>query len=146
MINYNSRKMKALLITFLFFCFSFNKLYCLEINMNKIDLNTYIWNKRLLTINSSSIDKENLNHINNWLDSNKCEIEERNISIVLFTDYKSTQYKRPLFLEKFGFWLIGYDGEIKASSVELSFLNEIFSLIDQMPIRQQEMLMHKTKC
>ena len=114
--------------------------------MNKIDLNTYIWNKRLLTINSSSNDKEKLDYINNWLDSKECEIEERNISIVLFIDYKSTQYKRPLFLDTFGFWLIGYDGEIKAFSVEPNFLNEIFNLIDQMPIRQQEMLMHKTKC
>ena len=146
MINYNLRKMKTLLITFLFFGFSFNKLDCLEINMNKIDLNTYIWNKRLLTINSSSIDKEKLDYINNWLDSKTCEIEERNISIVLFIDYKSTQYKRPLFLKKFGFWLIGYDGEIKAFSEEPNFLNEIFNLIDQMPIRQQEMLLHKTKC
>ena len=114
--------------------------------MTKIDLNTYIWTKRLLAINSSSNDKEKLNYIYNWLNSNKCEIEERNVSIVLFVDYKNSRYKRPLFLKNFGFWLIGYDGDIKAFSVEPNFLNEIFNLIDQMPIRQQEMLKHKTKC
>ena len=46
----------------------------------------------------------------------------------------------------FGFWLIGYDGEVKSFSLEEKFVNEIFYLIDQMPIRQQEMLMYKKKC
>ena len=49
-------------------------------------------------------------------------------------------------LTKYGFWLIGYDGEVKAFSLETNILNEIFNLIDQMPIRQQEMLMYKKKC
>ena len=82
----------------------------------------------------------------NWLISHKCKIEERNINIVFFEDYKNKQYKKPLFLKNFGFWLIGYDGEVKSFSLENKFLYEIFNLIDQMPIRQQEMLMYKTKC
>ena len=114
--------------------------------MNKIDLETYNWTKRLLVINLKSEDKEKMSYINNWLISNKCKIKERNINIVFFEDYKNKQYKKPLFLKNFGFWLIGYDGEVKSFSLENKFLYEIFNLIDQMPIRQQEMLMFKTKC
>jgi len=114
--------------------------------MNKIDLSTYNWSKRLLVINASSNNKEKINHIYNWLDSNKCKIEEKNVNIIFFIDYKNTRHKKPLFLQKYGFWLIGYNGEVKAFSLETNFLNEIFNLIDQMPIRQQEMLMYKKKC
>ena len=137
---------KTFFITLLFFCLFFNTFYGLENNMNKIDLSTYNWTKRLLLINASSNNKEKINHIYNWLDSNKCKIEERNVNIIFFIDYKNTRHKNPLFLQKYGFWLIGYDGEVKAFSLETNILNEIFNLIDQMPIRQQEMLMYKKKC
>ena len=114
--------------------------------MIKTDLETYNWTKRLLVINLKSEDKEKISHLNNWLISNKCKIEDRKINIVFFKDYKNKKYKKPPFLKDFGFWLIGYDGEVKSFSLEENFLNEIFYLIDQMPIRQQEMLMYKTKC
>jgi hypothetical protein len=120
--------------------------YGFEKKMNKIDLETYNWTKRLLVINLKSEDKKKINYINNWLISYKCKIEERNINIVFFENYKNKQYKNPHFLKNFGFWLIGYDGEVKSYSLENNFLYEIFNLIDQMPIRQQEILMYKTKC
>ena len=71
--------------------------------MNKTDLETYNWTKRLLVINLKSEDKEKISHLNNWLISNKCKIEERNIVIVFFEDYKNKQYKKPLFLKILGF-------------------------------------------
>ena len=133
-------------IILIFFGLSYVKTYGLEKKMNKIDLETYNWTKRLLVINLKSEDKEKMSYINNWLISYKCKIEERNIVIVFFKDYKNKQYKNPHFLKNFGFWLIGYDGEVKSYSLENNFLYEIFNLIDQMPIRQQEMLMYKTNC
>ena len=133
-------------ITLILFGLSYVKLYGLEKKMNKIDLETYNWTKRLLVVNLKSEDKEQISYINNWLISYKCKIEERNINIVFFENYKNKQYKKPLFLQNYGFWLIGYDGEVKSFSLEKKFLYEIFSLIDQMPIRQQEMSIYKTKC
>ena len=41
--------------------------------MNKTDLETYNWTKRLLVINLKSEDKEKISHLNNWLISNKCK-------------------------------------------------------------------------
>ena len=133
-------------IILILFGLSYVKLYGFEKKMYKIDLDTNNWTKRLLVINLKSEDKKKINYINNWLISYKCKIEERNINIVFFEDYKNKQYKKPLFLKNFGFWLIGYDGEVKSFSLESKFLYEIFNLIDQMPIRQQEMLIYKTKC
>ena len=133
-------------ITLILFGLSYVKSNGLEKKMNKIDLETYKWTKRLLVINLKSGNEEKISYIDNWLISYKCKIEERNINIVFFEDYKNKQYKKPLFLKNFGFWLIGYDGEVKTFSLEKKILYEIFNLIDQMPIRKQEMLMYKTKC
>ena len=135
-----------LLITLILFGSSYDQSYGFEKKMNKIDLETYKWTKRILVINLKSKDKEKLSYINNWLFANKCKIEDRNINIVFFKDFKNKKYKEPSFLKDFGFWLIGYDGEVKSFSLEEKFVNEIFYLIDQMPIRQQEMLMYKKKC
>ena len=71
-------------IILILFGLSYVKSYGLEKKMNKIDLETYNWTKRLLVINLKSEDKEKKNHLNNWLISNKCKIEERNIVIVFF--------------------------------------------------------------
>ena len=133
-------------ITLILFVSSYDKSYGFEKTMNKIDLETYNWTKRLLVINLKSQDKEKLSYVDNWLFANKCKIEDRNINIVFFKDFKNKKYKEPLFLKGFGFWLIGHDGKVKSFSLEEKFVNEIFYLIDQMPIRQQEMLMYKKKC
>ena len=71
-------------IIFILFGLSYFKSYGLEKKINKIDLETYNWTKRLLVINLKSEDKEKMSYINNWLISNKCKIEERNIVIVFF--------------------------------------------------------------
>ena len=138
--------LNILSITFILFVSSYDQSYGFEKTMNKIDLETYNWNKRLLVINLKSQDKEKLSYIDNWLFANKCKIEDRNINIVFFKDFKNKKYKKPHFLKDFGFWLIGYDGEVKSFSLEEKFIYEIFYLIDQMPIRKQEMLMYKKKC
>ena len=84
-------------IILILFGLSYVKSYGLEKKMNKTDLETYNWTKRLLVINLKSEDKEKISHLNNWLISNKCKIEERNIVIVFFEDYKNKQYKNLCF-------------------------------------------------
>ena len=138
--------LNILSIILILFVSSYDKSYGFEKTMNKIDLETYNWAKRLLVINLKSQDKEKLSYVDNWLFANKCKIEDRNINIVFFKAFKNKKYKKPPFLKDFGFWLVGYDGEVKSFSLEEKFINEIFYLIDQMPIRQQEMLMYKKKC
>ena len=52
-------------ITLILFGLSYVKLYGLEKKMNKIDLETYNWTKRLLVVNLKSEDKEQISYINN---------------------------------------------------------------------------------
>ena len=43
-------------------------------------------------------------------------------------------------------WLVGYDGTVKGFSEDQSFLYQIFDIIDQMPMRQNEIQNNPSKC
>ena len=58
-----------------------------------------------------------------------------------------TKYSMPKrYKGKRGIWLIGYDGDDKAYSRDLSLLNQLYDLIDAMPVRQNEMLRQASSC
>ena len=50
------------------------------------------------------------------------------------------------FKNKYGLWLIGYDGGDKSYSNDTSLLKEIHNIIDTMPIRKSEMTEQNEKC
>ena len=50
------------------------------------------------------------------------------------------------FKDKTGIWLIGYDGNIKEYSEDNTLLSNLHKLIDNMPIRKDEMKKSKKKC
>ena len=43
-------------------------------------------------------------------------------------------------------WLIGYDGQIKSYSSDISLLKEIYNVVDKMPLRKEEIIKQKIKC
>ena len=47
---------------------------------------------------------------------------------------------------KYGIWLIGYDGGDKSYSNDTSLLKEVHNIVDTMPIRQSEMTEQNEKC
>ena len=55
---------------------------------------------------------------------------------------KDTSY----FKDKTGIWLIGYDGNIKGYSEDNTLLSNLHNLIDNMPIRKEEMKNLKKNC
>ena len=58
-----------------------------------------------------------------------------------------SEYQIPeRFNKKRGIWLIGYDGYDKAYSSDLSLLEDLYDIIDKMPIRQNEMLNGVSSC
>ena len=62
-------------------------------------------------------------------------------------NYKNPNYQTPSYVNnKLGFWLVGYDGGVKLFSKEISILKNIFSTIDSMPMRKNEMSSKTSKC
>ena len=50
------------------------------------------------------------------------------------------------FNNKYGMWLIGYDGQIKSYSSDISLLKEIYNVVYKMPLRKVEIIKQKIKC
>ena len=98
------------------------------------------WKKRLLVISYQNEDNLVFIQTTKFISNNTRQIDDRNLEIIFFENFKNKQYTTPDFIEdKYGIWLIGYDGNIKDYSIDDSILPRLFNLIDSMPIRQNEM-------
>ena len=74
-----------------------------------------------------------------FISINKCELEDRNLEIIFYEKFKNKKFTTPKFLEnKYGIWLIGYDGNIKDYSSDDKIFFRLFNLIDSMPMRKSE--------
>ena len=124
---------------------------CDEPQFNKSSLHktieNYKWKKRILLL----ISKEESNTLTNAVDkffiNQKCKNDERNLKLLKIkkdNEYyiNSTSY----FKDKTGIWLIGYDGNIKEYSEDNTLLSNLHKLIDNMPIRKDEMKKFKKNC
>ena len=79
--------------------------------------------------------------------TNSCENEERNLKYIRIVGDDINKYIIPdRYKNKYGLWLIGYDGGDKSYSNDTSLLKEIHNIIDTMPIRKSEMTDQKEKC
>ena len=120
-------------------------------SITKINLEEYIssfsWNKRIVLF----ITKENyidlINETDDFFKQNSCENEARNLYYIRIVGDDIDKYVIPdRYKNKYGIWLIGYDGEDKSYSNDTSLLKEVHNIIDTMPIRQSEMTKQNEKC
>ena len=87
------------------------------------------------------------NSIEEFIQKNQCEFDDRNLKVIFFKNYKNSNYQTPSYVNnKFGFWLVGYDGGIKLFSKDASIIENIFSTIDSMPMRIDEMSSKSSQC
>ena len=101
------------------------------------DLN---WEKRIIIISYKKHSDELFTKSINYISDNKCGINDRNIEIIFFENFKNKDFITPKFInKKNGVWLLGYDGEIKDYSQDDKIFLRLFNLIDSMPMRKQEM-------
>ena len=130
---------RFILISLLFWTFS-------SFGNDRRSINNYEWTYRLLLINliekTTRLDQllENKNIL--------CQFKDRKLKLIKFNNNESSTYLAPSYIKnKFGVWLIGYDGRMKyfTSIKEFNFDN-IFTIIDGMPIRQNEMEIKKSEC
>ena len=114
-------------------------------------LEEHIWKNRILVTFSPSKNNTERNYFLNSINRNLCEFNSRNIIHIDFIfnendqkieNFESSFENISLSSSEFRLILIGKDGGIKLNSRKIS-LEEIFSLIDTMPMRQEEMLNDK---
>tara|TARA_Y100000746_G_scaffold223054_1_gene224124 strand:- start:490 stop:873 length:384 start_codon:yes stop_codon:yes gene_type:complete len=102
------------------------------------------WEKRLLVVSYEKQNDQIFTKTKKFISDNKCEIEDRNLEIIFYEKFENKDYSKPKFINnKYGIWLIGYDGMIKDSSPDDKIFIRLFDLIDSMPMRKNEMINDK---
>ena len=132
----------------LIFLFIFNLFMSANFVMaEKNSLSNYLWENRLFIISYKKGDNEIKNSIEKFIQKNQCEFDDRNLKVIFFENYKNSDYQSPSYITgNFGFWLVGYDGGVKLFSKDASILKNIFSTIDSMPMRKDEMSSKSIQC
>ena len=97
-----------------------------------------VWKKRLLIISYEKEDDELITKSLNYISDNISEINDRSLELIFFKKFKNKYFKKPKFVNGYGIWLVGYDGEVKHFSSDSSIWLKLFSLIDSMPMRKNE--------
>ena len=137
-------KVLCFLLTFLIFPAMSNSIT--KINLEH-HINSFSWKKRIVLL----ISKENyihfINETDNFFKKNSCENKVRNLKYIRIVGNEINKYVIPnKYKNKYGIWLIGYDGGDKSYSNDTSLLKEIHNIIDTMTIRKIEMTEQNEKC
>ena len=111
----------------------------------KIDLKNQIqsfsWNKRIVLFITKAKYIHFINEVDDFFKKYRCENEIRNLEYLKIVGDEIRDYIFPdRYKNKYGIWLIGYDGQVKGHSIDISLLKKIHHLIDKMPMRKREMI------
>ena len=132
----------CLLLTLLMFPIMSNS--NVKINLEEY-INSFSWDKRIVLFITKDIHF--INETDDFFKTNSCENEERNLKYIRIVGDDINKYIVPdRYKNKYGLWLIGYDGGDKSYSNDTSLLKEIHNIIDTMPIRKSEMTEQNEKC
>jgi len=138
----NRIKVLCLLLTLLMFPMMSNS--SVKINLEEY-INSFSWDKRIVLFITKDIHF--INETDDFFKTNSCENEERNLKYIRIVGDDINKYIVPdRYKNKYGLWLIGYDGGDKSYSNDTSLLKEIHNIIDTMPIRKSEMTEKNEKC
>ena len=138
----NRIKVLCLLLTLLMFPIISNS--SVKINLEEY-INLFSWDKRIVLFITKDIHF--INETDDFFKKNSCENEERNLKYIRIVGDDINKYIVPdRYKNKYGLWLIGYDGGDKSYSNDTSLLKEIHNIIDTMPIRKSEMTEQNEKC
>ena len=110
-------------------------------------INSFAWEKRIVLFISKSKYVYFINETDNFFKENNCENDNRNLKYIRIVGDEVKKYSiSEKFNNKYGMWLIGYDGQIKSYSSDISLLKEIYNVVDKMPLRKEEIIKQKIKC
>ena len=138
----NRIKVLCLLLTLLMFPMMSNS--SVKINLEEY-INSFSWDKRIVLFITKDIHF--INETDDFFKTNSCENEERNLKYIRIVGDDINKYIVPdRYKNKYGLWLIGYDGGDKSYSNDTSLLKEIHNIIDTMTIRKSEITEQNEKC
>jgi hypothetical protein len=101
----------------------------------------------MLLLITEEEDIKLINGVNTFFNEQMCQNRNRNLELFKIVGDEISKYKIPKkYVGKKGVWLIGYDGGDKAYSRDLSLLNQLYDIIDKMPIRLNEMANENSNC
>ena len=110
-------------------------------------LENYKWKKRILLLITKEESTALTNEVDKFFIKQKCKNDERNLELLKIKKDNGSHIKRTsYFKDKTGIWLIGYDGNIKGYTKDNILLSNLHNLIDNMPIRKEEMKEFKKNC
>ncbi|MAH83748.1 MAG: hypothetical protein CMF65_04120 [Magnetovibrio sp.] len=116
------------------------------LSLDKI-ISKFGWEKRLVLLIADNEDIRLISGVDSFFKKGECQNKIRNLELYKIIGDEIKRYKIPERYEgRRGIWLIGYDGGDKAYSRDLSLLNQLYKIIDKMPIRQNEMLHQDSRC
>ena len=117
-----------------------------KINLQEY-INSFSWEKRIVLFITKAKYVHFINTTDEFFKINSCENELRNLKYIRIVGDDIDKYNIPdKYMNKYGIWLIGYDGEDKSHSTDISILKEIHNIIDTMPIRKNEAAQQQKKC
>ena len=115
-----------------------------KINLEEY-INSFSWDQRIVLFITKDIHF--ISKTDDFFKTNSCENKERNLKYIRIVGDDINKYIVPdRYKNKYGLWLIGYDGGDKSYSNDTSLLKEIHNIIDTMPIRKSEMTVQNEKC
>ena len=110
-------------------------------------INSFSWNKRIVLLISKTKYIDLINEMDLFFKEKNCKNEARNLKYISIVGDDINKYIIPdRYTNKYGIWLIGYDGGDKSYSNDTSLLKEIHNIIDTMPVRKSEMNEQNEKC
>ena len=139
--------MKKISTFFIILFMSISMSYASEKKILEDYINSFAWEKRIVLFISKSKYVYFINETDNFFKKNKCENDNRNLKYIRIVGDEVKKYNiSEKFKNKYGMWLIGYDGQVKSYSSDISLLKEIYNIVDKMPLRKKEILEQKIKC
>ena len=117
-------------------------------------LGRFLWDKRVLLVSAQDAEDSNLKRLTNEIDRTIDEFEDRDMVLVTLLDaghaaagerkldraeVDTVRKDVGIADDSFSVLLLGKDGGIKLRSDTPTALNDIYALIDEMPMRRQEM-------
>ena len=131
---------KKICLIFIFIILSNTSNSSEKIDLQK-QIQSFSWKNRIVLFITKGKYIHFINEVDDFFKKYRCENEIRNLEYIRIVGEEVNKYVFPdKYKNKYGIWLVGYDGQVKGHSTDISLLKKIHHLIDKMPLRKKEIM------